>query len=230
MRAIARSLPPQAKRPGLLKAGGFAVFDRLPGLPDPAALLHEAVGLAPQAERQHHDNDDAEDSRGGAPARRLFSSSGGPLQGACYAGRELMQSVGDVVGTPVRPSGPQGSYSYYIRPGDYLGLHRDIDECDVAVITCLCDAEGAAGTGALHLYPERMAEPLSRIRSTPEKGLISVRLRPSQTIVLLGGYVPHATAAMGKGQKRIISVLCFRAIAWARGPAQEMSKIGHCLQ
>src|SRR5262249_28340650 len=104
-RAIARSLPPQAKRPGLLAAGGFAVFDRLPGLPDdPAALLREAVGLAPQAERQHHDNDAAEDSRGGAPARRLFSSPGGPLPGACS--RAPLRPTETLCSPAARPAPP----------------------------------------------------------------------------------------------------------------------------
>jgi hypothetical protein len=211
--AIAQSRS-QAKRPRLLKAGGFAVVDGLRGLPRPAGLLQEAISLARHAERQHQDIDAAEDRRGGAPARRLFSSSGGSIQNACYAGNELLESVSDAVGAPMRPSGLQGTYSYYIRPGDYLGLHRDIEECDVAVITCLCDAGGAVGSGALQLYPGRMAEPLSRIRSAPDQGLICVHLRPGQTIILLGGCVPHATAAMGKGQKRIISALCFRGIGW----------------
>ena len=211
MAATKPSLRPRSNPPSLLGVGGFAVFDRLPGLPHPAALLNEAVSLARHSERQHHDNDASEDGRGGAPARRLFSSPGGAIQNAGYAGNELQQFVADVVGAPVRPSGGQGTYSYYVRPGDYLGLHRDIEECDVAVITSLCDAGGAGGSGALVLYPKRISEPLSQIRSMPDAGSISVHLRPGQTIVLLGGYVPHATMPMGRGQKRIISVLCFRA-------------------
>src|SRR5262249_61285721 len=95
-----------------------------------------------------------------------------------------------------------------------VGLMRSSGERPCPSVPSRGNAKGAAAPGPLQLYRERMAEPLSRIRSTPEKGLMSVHLRPSQTIVLLGGYVPHATAAMEKGQKRIISVLCFRAIAW----------------
>src|SRR5262249_20313451 len=104
-------------------------------------------------------------------------------------------------------SGSQGSYSYYVRPGDHLGLHRDIEECDVAVITCLCET---GGSGALQLYPDRVSEPLSRIRTTPRKGRRTIRLRAGETIVLLGGYVPHVTTPMGPRQKRIISALCYR--------------------
>jgi hypothetical protein len=210
-----RALRPQVKAPRLLEAGGFALLDAVPGLAPPRALLDEALALARRAERQCHDVDGAEERRGGSPARRLFSSPGGPAQDHCYASRELMQSASDVVGARLRPSGRQGTYSYYLRPGDYLGLHRDIDECDVALITCLCDGAKTDGAGALRLYPRRLFEPLSRIRSTPHKGLLSLHLRPGQSIVLLGGYVPHATTAMTNGQKRIISVLCFRGSGWA---------------
>jgi hypothetical protein len=119
-----------------------------------------------------------------------------------------------MVGASLRPSGAQGSYSYYVRPGDHLGLHRDVVACDVAAITCLCDAGGRAGSGALQLYPGRVAEPLARIRATPDRGLLPLHLQPGQTIVLLGGYVAHATAAMAEGQKRMISVLCYRG-NWA---------------
>jgi len=163
--------------------------------------------------RQEHDNDQAGE-RGGAPARRLFSSVGGAAQQALYFNEALLGFFGKIVGAPLRPSGPQGSYSYYARTGDYLGLHRDIAECDVAVISCLCDDGAQAGSGALQLYPARIAEPLSQIRATPDRGLVSVRLRPGQTIVLLGGYVAHATAPMAHGQKRLISVLCYRG-DWA---------------
>jgi hypothetical protein len=204
-------------RPKLFAAGGFALFDAVPGDPEICrAMLHEAIGIAAQAVRQEHASDEAED-RGGLPARRLFSSPGGAVQNVWYASPELRDFVSTVVGAPLWPSGPQGSYSYYWRPGDHLGLHRDIAECDVAVISCLCDAGGSDGSGALRLYPTRTAESLARIRATPGDGAIALNLRPGQSIVLLGGYVPHATAPMGAGQKRLISALCFQG-DWAATP------------
>jgi hypothetical protein len=201
-------------QPKLLETGGYAIVDTLPGEPQICgAMLREAVNAAGQAARQEHDRDQAMD-RGGAPARRLFSSVGGAAQQALYSSKALLGFFGEVVGATLRPSGPQGSYSYYARTGDHLGLHRDIAACDVAVISCLCDEGAQAGSGALQLYPTRIAEPLSHIRATPDRGLVSVCLRPGQTIVLLGGYVAHATAPMAEGQKRLISVLCYRG-EWA---------------
>jgi hypothetical protein len=197
------------KKPPFVAAGGFAVVARIPGPPQTwTALLDEALDCAGRAERQQHDIDAASDGRGGVPARRLFSSPGGPRLDALYRDPEFQAFVGRMVGVPVSASGSQGSYSYYVRPGDYLGLHRDIDECDVAVITCLCDT---GGSGTLRLYPGRAAEPLSRIRATPQEGRVEIGLRAGQTIVLMGGVVPHVTSPMDANQKRIISALCYRA-------------------
>lgn len=201
--------PGKLSSPPLLSAGGFAVVERLPGATHAwRALLDEALRQAPHAERQQHDRDAASDGRGGLPARRLFSSPGGERLDALYGDPEFQDLVGRTVGMLVSPSGFQGSYSYYVRPGDHLGLHRDIDACDVAVITCLCDT---GGSGALRLYPRRAAEPLSRIRATSHQGRVDIHLRPGHTIVLMGGYVPHATTPMAANQRRIISALCYRA-------------------
>lgn len=65
--------------------------------------------------------------------------------------------------------------------------------------------------GRLCLYPDRLFEPLSIIRATPQQGAIKVRLDPGQTIVLFGGLVPHALLKVAAGQARIVSVLCYRA-------------------
>jgi hypothetical protein len=204
------SLAAAARRPRLVECGGFEVLDEIPGQERIyPSLLREALDLAGQAERQEHERDEASDTRGGSPARRLFSCAGGPVQTALYGSDRFLEFLAEKVGMPLSPTGLQGSYSYYVRVGDHLGLHRDIDECDVAVISCLCDTAGP-DAGALQLYPKRLHEPLARIRSTPAKDRISMQLRPGQTIVLLGGFVPHATSPMAHGQKRIISALCYR--------------------
>jgi hypothetical protein len=198
------------RAPKLLDDGGFKVLDELPGgMVLTRALLREALDAASDAVRQECDTD-RPTRRGGAPARRLFSSAGGAAQQALYASKGFLRTLEAIVGAPLHPSGAQGSYSYYVRPGDYLGLHRDVLACDVAAITCLCDAGGRDGSGALQLYPGRVAESLARIRATPDQGLVPLQLKPGETIVLLGGTVAHATAAMAEGQKRVISVLCYR--------------------
>jgi hypothetical protein len=111
----------------------------------------------------------------------------------------------------VTPTGERGTYSYYVRQGDYLALHRDVEACDVAVITCVYESALNVG-GGLCVYPDRIHEPLSAIRAAPERGMVSVPLRPGQTVVMLGGIVPHHVLPMAQGQVRIVSVLCYRAL------------------
>jgi hypothetical protein len=191
--------------------GGFDVIE---GLVDPRGaelLRREALALLPGATAVDVAVSDAADWRGGAPARRFLSASGGPAQDSLYQADWLQRCLEDVVGTALAPSGPRGTYTFYIRPGDFLALHRDIDICDVAAITCLQDGPYTPpGAGSLYLYPTRAHEPLSSIRADPRPGRLEVKLEPAQTIVLLGGLVPHYLSPVAPNQARIISVLCFR--------------------
>ena len=113
----------------------------------------------------------------------------------------------------LKPTGDNGTYSYYLRAGDFLDLHRDIVTCDIAVITCLKNQFGEnKGGGQLRLYPERLNEPLSAVRETPESGAVNVMLEESQTIVMYGGLIPHTLLPLDEGQQRIVSVLCYAAL------------------
>ena len=49
------------------------------------------------------------------------------------------------------------------------------------------------------------------MRADPVPGRVTVRLRPGQAIVLLGGLIPHAIEPLGPGHVRITSPLCFHA-------------------
>jgi hypothetical protein len=188
----------------------------LEGLHDAAALrgLHdEAVAAASRATPSDCTTDDGEEVRGGAPARRFLSAHGGPRLTAVYRTPAARAVLGRLAGMDVEPTGDCGTYSYYVRPGDFLALHRDIATCDLAVITCLSDEqEGRAGaSGALCLYPGLFTERLSTLRTQPSRGALAVRLRPGQTIALLGGITPHALLPVQHGQRRVVSVLCYRA-------------------
>ena len=193
-----------------MRQGGFGVFE---GLAEPAALagmLSEAVAASGTATESHVPVSDGEQVRGGRPARRFLTSSGGPVQQRFYQAPPVLRFLRSVTHPSLQPTGPVGTYSYYARPGDYLAIHRDIVTCDVAVITCLSDAPETARGGGLSLYPERLFEPLSAIRATPARGACLVRLAAGQTIVLYGGLVPHALQPVDAGQVRIVSVLCYR--------------------
>jgi hypothetical protein len=152
------------------------------------------------------------DEHAGHPDRWLESASGGPELTAFYHAAEVLGLLAQLTGVPWQVSGPQGTYSYYRREGHYLGLHRDIDICELAAITCLVD-EGPADRGVggtLNLYPSRRSESLAVIRMTPRLGAVGVRLAPGETLLLLGGIVPHQLMPLGADQVRIIAPLCYR--------------------
>nr|MCU0240189.1 hypothetical protein [Pyrinomonadaceae bacterium] len=109
-------------------------------------------------------------------------------------------------------TGDDGTYSLYSREGDYLDIHRDIVSCEVAVITCLKNEfdQNYFG-GQLALYPDRLCEPLSQIKATPEKGAVKYMLEEGQTLIMYGGFIPHALLPLAKNQTRIVSVLCYQA-------------------
>lgn len=195
----------------LMKKGGYEVFAGLVDSVTLPLMLGEAVALSNEAYDSSVPVSDGEEVRGGSPARRFLSSSGGDIQDAFYNADWMLSFLREVTGTPVVPTGARGTYSYYARPGDYLALHRDIETCDLAVITCLHENPDPEGEGgALGLYPTRIFEPLSAIRATPQQEVVTVRLQPGQTIVMFGGVVPHTLLPVVAGQVRIVSVLCYR--------------------
>jgi len=214
-------IPVPLRNSPLLLRGGFDIFAGLLDDNTLSRMLAEAVNLAPAAHVNDVPVSDGEEVRGGNPARRFLSVPGGSLQDSFYQADWVLQFLRRVTGVPLAPTGGRGTYTYYARPGDYLALHRDIETCDLAVITCLHDrderrvtstnaASEADHAGALCLYPGRVFEPLSRIRETPEQGVIRVRLAPGHTLVLFGGIVPHALQPVTNDQVRIVSVLCYR--------------------
>ena len=134
------------------------------------------------------------------------------MQDALYASPWLHAFLSSQCGLPIVPSGNRGSYSYYVQPGDFLDTHLDIDTCDVTLITVLQDETNPRErAGGLAVYPHQLGAPLSRIRAAPEAGMSLVKARPGQSIVILGGLVPHRVEPLGPTGQRTISALCFRA-------------------
>ena len=196
----------------LMRQGGYGVYAGLPDDAYCAGLYQEAAERYPTATAQEHWDDDLADGRGGKPRRRLLTAEAGPVQDQLYAATWLAETLTSVCGVPIVPSGNRGSYSYYARPGDFLDLHRDVETCDLAMITCLYEtSQGDDPGGALALYPGRIHEPLSAIRARPNDGALLVKLQPGQTILMYGGVVPHLVVPVREGQVRVISVLCFEA-------------------
>jgi hypothetical protein len=193
---------------------GYAIVAGIPGQHQNicSVLLREALASSTTATRQEQ-TIGVEEFRGGSPARRLFSQAGGAQQRGVYLSQSVRQPLAVMVGHDLAPTGQVGSYSYYLRAGDHLALHRDVVGCDLAVITCLCDTGGGASPGGtLLLYPGRNLETLGVIRATPEQGAIAVSLSPGHSLVLLGGIVPHAVSPVTEGQRRVVSLLCFQLV------------------
>jgi hypothetical protein len=196
----------------LARAGGGAIVRLL--APDTlGALQAEALAAHPDAVETLVEQGDGEENRGGSPERGLDSSVGGPVLHGLYHAPEVLDALGALTDVEWTPSGGEGSYSYYCRPGHHLGLHRDVDECDLALIVCILDdrPEQAGDAGSLCLYPGRSHEPLSAIRATPERGEVRVRATPGEAVVLLGGVVPHRVLPVGERHVRIVAPLCYRA-------------------
>jgi hypothetical protein len=97
-------------------------------------------------------------------------------------------------------------------PRDFLTIHRDVMTCDVALITCLEETGVHDSGGKLCFYPQRIWELLGANRREPTKGAVPMRLAPGDTAVLLGGVVPHCTLPVSGGQRRVVSLLCYRAL------------------
>lgn len=52
---------------------------------------------------------------------------------------------------------------------------------------------------------------MDQVRRSPGYGTALVKARSGQSIVLLGGLLPHETIPLPDTGQRIISALCFRA-------------------
>jgi hypothetical protein len=203
-------------RSSLARSGWF-VIERLLTGSDVEALAAEAAQLHPTATTQRTDRPHDEDSGPrGRPARWLESATGGPLLEAFYNAPWLTGHLRDLTGLGWRPSGSNATYSYYRAAGHHLDLHRDVDECDLAVITCL--HRSGAGLPTLDLYPAAAHRPLGAVRAAPNDDLVSVDLAAGQSLILLGGFVPHRLAPLGAGQVRVVAPMCF-TLADARATA-----------
>jgi hypothetical protein len=80
----------------------------------------------------------------------------------------------------------------------------------VAIIMCLIHSGGDAKRGVLLLYPQFSREPLSAARDAGRESAVPTDLAPGQSIVLLGGLIPHEIVAMDAAERRVVSVMCYR--------------------
>jgi len=224
------AIPRSIRRSPLMQRGGFDVFADLLDSRYVEALQAEAIAAYEDSTLTDVKVSIDAEERGGSPARRFASGQGGPLQHAFYAAPWLSEFLRDLAGVAVHPTGDQATFSYYVSPGDFIDVHRDIETCDLAVITCLLDSAPERTSGSLCVYPDRVKEPVRAIRASRGDTFERVHLAPGQTIVLLGGIVPHRLEPVGEGQQRVVSVMCFGAEAgkgreWSRDRASHSASL-----
>lgn len=190
-------------------------FHHLPALPGPrlaARLAAEAVAHLRLATPVHVARSDTHEGRGGNPRRQLLSAPGGPIQQEWYHSATLRSALETLAGAPLRPTGGGGTFSYYVRPGDHITIHRDILTCDFTLITCLLHSAGEGHGGHLVFWPSRRGEPLASLRAHPGPGAELLQLNTGESAALFGGLIPHAVLPVQPRQRRIVSLLCFETL------------------
>lgn len=197
-----------------LVAAGGALRTRVLAPATLADLVRDALAAHREAAEARVEPDpDAErgEPERGNPERWLESAPGGPALARFTGSAEVLDVLTRATGVTWRPAGP-GTWSYYRREGHHLGVHRDLSVCDLAVITCVCDRGGEGQQGLLRLWPTRAGESSDAIRRDP-RDAHHLRLRTGETLLLLGGLVPHQLLPLGPRQLRIVAPLCYQAVA-----------------
>ena len=195
----------------LFAAGGYLVVQGLFDEQTLQDLLAEAEGVRIEAERVLVTDSDGTEGRGGFPARAYRSGAGGDLHWGLHSCPQMAETLTGVCGLDVSALG-RGTYSYYEQTGDFLAVHRDVLQCDVAVITALTRCTMDCPAGELVVYPDLIREPLSTARAVGRAAGTSVPLDRGHTMILLGGIVPHEVAPASPGQERIVAINCYRAL------------------
>ena len=150
----------------------------------------------------------SEDRRAGARIKR-FLARGGEAQYGLFHCSTLLDRLSAEVGLAVKPSGSHGIYAYYICGGDFIGVHRDTHPLDVELITCLFDTHPEYEAGSLGIYAGRTTESCASISKNIRRGQELVKLLPGQSLLLLGGVLPHRVLPVLPDQLRIVSSLSF---------------------
>ncbi|MGB1015373.1 MAG: hypothetical protein ACPG4T_14655 [Nannocystaceae bacterium] len=198
---------------GLLARAGLLVMEQLLPPDSLAQLRAEALALESSASESHFEADSAHELRGGRPAMSLRINTGGSTLQSMYKHPSILSMIERLAARAISPSGPRGCFNYYTRPCDHMGLHRDTEGCEVTLITCLVDAGARKDSlgGALRIYRDHISTPLSGVRALPVDQALHVRLRVGESLLMLGGALPHALLPIDAGQRRVVSALCYNA-------------------
>ncbi len=197
----------------LSQTKGYYLFDQLFDSTLFRRIAQEGLEKLSQAEAQLLSQEYAWKERGGRPKRKLKSAPGGSVQDTIYQSKSLLQALQQTTGYTITPTGERGTYSYYTEPNDFLDIHRDINTCDLTLITCLHSSiSEVSSSGLLYLYTQRPHDPLQAICRDRLWGYETVQLVTGQSILIEGGIVPHGVNPLQENDQRIISALCYRRL------------------
>jgi len=143
--------------------------------------------------------------------RWLATAVGGPVLDSLLCAPAVLAFLAALSGLAWQPNGRLGTYSYYRSPGHFLGAHRDVRGCELALITCIRDTGGAGGE--LIVYPGAARRRLAEVRADPDRGALRVALAPGDSVILLGGIIPHLVTPLGEGHVRVVAPLCYQLAA-----------------
>jgi hypothetical protein len=206
--AVWPALPAAVTESTIYRSGGILIMD-FPGPETLTALRSEALQVRERGWRNEWSGPDVTVERGGNPSRAFRGAHAGEVQWNLFSAATTVSEIASACGLAATPTGG-GTYSYYEQPGDFLALHRDIESCDLTLITCLWDTAPADKIGALLVYREHINQPLEAARRAGWTSAAAITLLPGQSAVLLGGVVPHEVSPMAEGQNRIVAVMCYR--------------------
>jgi hypothetical protein len=200
-------IPGFVSRSALYHAGGYLIVKDLFAPDEMTILVREAESVRATSSRNVVEVSDMAEGRGGAPNRAFRCSPGTTGQWELLSHPARLARIADLTGILPVAIGT-GTFTYYELPGDYLGLHRDVERCELTLITCLSGAE-SEGEGGLVAYPGFDSEPLSVVRAAGRQASVPVPLSYGESALLLGGIVAHEATPMSEGQSRTISIICY---------------------
>jgi hypothetical protein len=192
--------------------GGYLLAPGLLGPETLDGLRAEADIARPRGSRGVVAQSDGTEYRGGSPARAYRSAPGEGLHWALHASSRMVDALSRWCGVAAEPTGA-GTYSYYEQAGDFLALHRDVVNCDMALITCLTLRDGDGASGGLLVYPNHMHDPISTVRAAGRSAGVAVPMVQGDTVALLGGIVAHEVTPASPSQERIVAIMCYRLVA-----------------
>jgi len=198
------------QRSAIIASGGALLIDQLMSDALLKTLFDECASRRPVAKDQVQTFSSQGRWRSADPARHLASADGGTSQMSFYQDASLHHTLSQWCGCRLKPTSGRGTYSYYDQPGHFLALHRDIRTCDVTLVTCLHRVDSRSLSGALRVYPTSIRTPLEQIDA--EAPYRDLHPQQSQSVLLLGGCVPHEVMPAAEGFQRWISVLCFEMV------------------